>query len=229
MPVENPERQRKTSPPPAIRVVRNHARLFLGAAAGLVLYAILPSQLRASTRLLTAWDFGAFMYLVLATVEFTQFDYARVRTRAAAQDEGAIVLLAIVVAAAIASLGAVVFELGLARTLAPGAERWIFLLVAVTTLLSWTLTHVVFAFHYAHEFYRAPRDPGAGLVFPQEERPDYWDFVYFSFVIGMTFQVSDVQVTSKALRRLVVAHGIVAFFFNVAILALTVNIGANMI
>jgi uncharacterized membrane protein len=96
-------------------------------------------------------------------------------------------------------------------------------------LLSWTLIHAIFAFHYARVYYSTPGPLGAGLEFPADDRPDYWDFVYFSFVIGMTFQVSDVQVTSKVLRRFVVAHGFVSFFFNVAILALTVNLSANLI
>ena len=105
-----------------------------------------------------------------------------------------------------------------------------FTLAALTILISWILIHVMFALHYAHEFYGGEDvGRGGGLKFPGDPRPDYWDFVYFSFVIGMTFQVSDVQVTGKHLRRLVVAHGVVAFFFSVAILALAVNIGSQMI
>lgn len=222
-------RAHATKPLLAFRIVRNHYRLFIGLAAGLVLTATLPSSSRTSTRLLAGWDLAAFTYLALALIDFARFNYQRVRARAAAQDEGAALLLVIVVAAAVASLGAVVSELRHVDALLPEDQQQVFALVAVTTFLSWSLIHAVFAFHYAHEFYRAPRDPGDGLVFPREDCPDYWDFVYFSFVIGMTFQVSDVQVTSKVLRRLVVAHGIVAFFFNVAILALTVNIGANLI
>jgi uncharacterized membrane protein len=211
-----------------VRNLRNHSRIFIGLVAGLCFYALMPGDLRFATRVLSAWDIAALVYLGLSVVAFARFEDTRVRARAAEQDEGAAILLIIVVAAAIASLGAVVSELGHARTAPAGAPK-VFLVVAVTTLLSWTLVHVVFAFHYAHEFYRAAHGAKPALVFPQDDKPDYWDFVYFSFVIGMTFQVSDVQVTSKSLRRLVVAHGIVAFFFNVAILALTVNIGANLI
>jgi uncharacterized membrane protein len=88
----------------------------------------------------------------------------------------------------------------------------------------------MFALHYAHEYYGGEDvGRGGGLKFPNETQPDYWDFVYFSFVIGMTFQVSDVQVTGKRVRRLVVAHGVVSFFFSVAIIALMVNIGSGLI
>ena len=97
----------------------------------------------------------------------------------------------------------------------------------LTIVLSWAFIHTMFALHYAHEFY--DRTAG-GMAFPGDDRePDYWDFVYFSFVIGMTSQVSDVDVTSKEIRRTVTAHGVVAFVFNVALLALTINLAASAI
>jgi hypothetical protein len=96
---------------------------------------------------------------------------------------------------------------------------------ALTILLSWAFIHTIFALHYAHEFYDVT---AGGLVFPQSGGdPDYWDFVYFSFVIGMTSQVSDVAVTSQELRRIVTAHGVLSFVFNAALLALTVNLAAG--
>jgi uncharacterized membrane protein len=97
---------------------------------------------------------------------------------------------------------------------------------------SWTVTHTVFALHYAHHYYGDGPAPGAdddrgGLAFPGEEPPDYWDFLYFSFVVGMTCQVSDVQVTSRAMRRMTLMHGVLSFFFNTVILALSVNLLAG--
>ena len=98
----------------------------------------------------------------------------------------------------------------------------------VTIVLSWAFIHTIFALHYAHEFYDEDAPRGGGMAFPGgEEEPDYWDFVYFSFVIGMTAQVSDVGITSKQIRRTVTAHGIVSFLFNAALLALTVNLAAG--
>jgi uncharacterized membrane protein len=100
----------------------------------------------------------------------------------------------------------------------------------VTILLSWTFTHTMFALHYAHEFYDENAGKGGGLIFPGELRePDYWDFIYFSFVIGMTSQVSDVAITCRPIRHTVSAHGIISFVFNVTLLALTVNIAASAI
>jgi uncharacterized membrane protein len=99
----------------------------------------------------------------------------------------------------------------------------------LTIALSWAFTHTIFALHYAHEFYSENDGPPGGLQFPGSEDPDYWDFVYFSFVIGMTSQVSDVAIRSKPIRRIVAAHGVISFVFNVALLSLTVNIAAGAI
>ena len=107
----------------------------------------------------------------------------------------------------------------------PCSSRW----RSSTILLSWAFIHVVFAVHYANEYYARAAQEDAGLTFPKDDAPDYWDFLYFSFVIGMTSQVSDVAVASKPVRRIVLAHGIVSFLFNVTLLALVVNIAASVI
>jgi len=154
-------------------------------------------------------------------------DVHLMRRRAALQDEGQFTILALTVGAARASLGAILAEFG---TSAVGASRppSQLILAILTILLSWALIHTIFALHYAHEYY--DETAGQGMAFPGgEAHPDYWDFVYFSFVIGMTSQVSDVAITSKLIRRTVAAHGVVSFLFNAALLALTVNIAAGAI
>jgi uncharacterized membrane protein len=214
--------------PKPLRIVRHHPRLAIAAVLGVVVVLLLPGNLRLSTRLLIGWDIGAVLYLVTAIALVQNFDLKRVQVRAEQYDEGGLLVLVLTVAAAVASLAAIVIELGASRG-ANVSDRLALLLAAGTAVLSWALVHTIFAFHYAHRFYRGPGSRGSGLSFPLSEHPNYWDFVYFSFVIGMTFQVSDVQVTTTALRRLVIAHGIVSFFFSVAILALTVNLGANLL
>ena len=117
-----------------------------------------------------------------------------------------------------------------AKELAPGQRAWHAALVGATLLLSWTMTHAVFAVRYAHDYYLALRAKRAGtLLFPGDEPPDYWDFVYFAIILGMTFQVSDVQITDRATRRLATAHGLLSFLFNTVIVALTVNIAAGLL
>ena len=109
-----------------------------------------------------------------------------------------------------------------ARSRAP----WSYALAIATVILSWAFIHTIFALHYAHDFY-GKGQRATGLKFPGDGQPDYWDFIYFSFVIGMTFQVSDVAVTNKWIRRSVVAHGVLSFFFTTTVVALTVNMAAS--
>jgi uncharacterized membrane protein len=220
--------------PKPMRIARTHARLLLAAVIGLAVLAALTwftHGTRLSTRLLIGWDVGAVVYLALAFMIIAKFDLRRVRQRAASQDEGGFLVLILTVAAAVSSIAAIVVELAWVRdTKDPNAAIYLALAV-ITIALSWTLVHVVLALLYAHEYYGEDHR-GRGLLFPGEgehAKPDYWDFVYFSFVIGLTFQVSDVQVTNRYIRRIVVAHGAVSFVFNVAIVSLMVNIASQFI
>jgi len=206
--------------PKVLRIVRARPRLFLAALFGAALSLLLPADWRLATRVLTAWDAAVAFYLIGAFVQVARSDVARIRRYAGILDEGRLAILVVVVGAAIASLGGILAQLGGGRAASHLA------LATVTILLSWSLVHVIFALHYAHEFYAAkPR--GGGLTFPGGEEPDYWDFLYFSLVIGMTSQVSDVAVTGRTIRRTVAAHGVVSFLFNAALIALTVNIAAS--
>jgi len=212
--------------PRIVRVVRARPRLFLSAALGIVVALLLPSEWRVATRLLVGWDIGLIVYLVFAFVAMGKADTARIRRRAAMLDEDRVVFLVLTAAAGLASLAAIVAELGVKEA---GREPAHLALAAVTIALSWMFTHTIFALHYAHEFYIENRYQDGGLAFPGKEQPDYWDFVYFSLVIGMTSQVSDVAVTAKQIRRTVTWHGVLSFFFNVTLLALTVNIAASVL
>lgn len=210
--------------------LRVHSALLVSILLGLAAFLLLPQTLELSARLVMSWDIGALCYLGFALSIVMRFSLARARSRAADQDEGATLILILTVIAVAVSLGAVISLLGSAKNF-PGAKQPLLLTLAVgTTLISWLLIHTMFALHYAHEYYGGEDvGRGGGLKFPSDPQPDYWDFVYFSFVIGMTFQVSDVQVTNRRVRRLVVAHGVVSFFFSVTIIALMVNIGSNLI
>jgi uncharacterized membrane protein len=196
----------------------------VGIAAIGVLTAL--TNWRPVMRGLVGWDIGIGLYVILAIEMMARADVHQIRRRAAAQDEGAIVILVLTVSTALASLLAIVALLG--TSAAGAAQRRVMELVlaTITIGLSWALIHTMFALHYAHEFYDQSGVPG--LEFPGgEKEPDYWDFVYFALVIGMTAQVADVGITTKEIRRTVAAHGVVSFFFNVALLALTVNIAAS--
>jgi uncharacterized membrane protein len=215
-------------PPLPLRIVRARLRLFASGALGVVVTAALAvlTDWRPATRLLVGWDIAIALYLGLAFHLMAGSDIRLIRRNAAQEDEGQFAILVLTVAAALASLAAILAQLGTTAGGVGGRQPVNLVLAALTILLSWAFIHTIFALHYAHEFY--DESAGGGMAFPGGDlEPDYWDFVYFSFVIGMTSQVSDVGVTSKVIRRTVAAHGIVSFVFNAALLALTVNIAAS--
>jgi uncharacterized membrane protein len=210
------------------RFLQARWRLLLAALLCVVLVLLLPDGYRLVSRLLMGWDAGVALYLVLVMAMIMNSDTGRVRRQSALQDEGRIAIPILTVAAALASLAAIVFWL---RTSGQGEldELRILALLFLTILLSWAFIHTMFALHYAHEYYAEHRGQGGGLRFPGNTEPNYWDFVYFAFAIGTATQVSDVAVTSRTIRRTVTAHGMVAFVFNVTLIALTVSIAGDAI
>jgi uncharacterized membrane protein len=211
--------------PLPVRVVYGRPRTFIALAVGVIAFLLLPGTLRLPTRLVIGWDVFAALYLVLAYIVMLRCDVGHIRLSAVLQDDGRFVMLLLTALGAFASLAAIVFELGAAK----GNATWL-ILATVTIVLSWATVHTAFSLHYAHEFYRGSK-PG-GLQFPSGDahaEVDYWDFVYFSFVIGMTAQVSDVGITDKVIRRTATVHGIISFVFNTALIALMVNIAGSAI
>lgn len=223
--------RRRPSSPLVFRLLRAHVRLVaavgFGAIATWISYGavLTPHDDLLATHLLRGWDAGVIFYLALLAPMMSAARVADIRRRAAAQDEGRFALLVLTVTAGVASFAAIIAELGRSG----GASPRELILATATILLSWSFVHVIFALHYAHEFYSDGGENAGGLTFPGGEDPDYWDFVYFSFVIGMTSQVSDVAICSKPIRRTATAHGVLSFFFNAAVLALTVNIAASLL
>ena len=211
-----------------VRVGVAHKRLVIAAAIGIAtIFALRVTDLTLVTRLLLGWDTAVTIYLVAVVIVMVRCStVADIERNAAILDEGAFGLLLLTIAAAIASLGAIFAELAALERANPSYALYIGLAIA-TVVLSWTFIHTIFALHYAHDFY-GEASRSEGLKFPGNTQPDYWDFVYFAFVIGMTFQVSDVAITNKSIRRMVVAHGALSFFFSTAIVALTVNIAAGL-
>lgn len=213
-----------------LQQIRARPRLVTATILGLSTLAVLPATLSATTRALLVWDLGAGLYLALAWIMMLRANVERMRRRAKEQDDGAVVVLTLTVFAAVASLAAIVLELIGAKDYSPHAQHLHLALSVVTILCSWFLVHTAFALHYAHEFYGDGMDTEQHcLTFPGNSEPDYLDFLYFAFVLGMTAQTSDVTISSSAMRRLALAHGIIAFFFNTTLLALVVNIAAGLI
>ena len=145
------------------------------------------------------------------------------------EDEGRLVILAFVVTASLMCLGAIVVELAFAKDL-KGMLRYTHIaLAALTIVSSWAFTQVMFALHYAHDYYvRDARGEHGGLDFPGEQTPDYGDFLYFSCVIGTSGQTADVNISSRKMRRINMMHCVLAFFFNTTLVALTINIASGL-
>jgi uncharacterized membrane protein len=215
------------------RYLRRHLRLVLSVLLGIVAYLVLPRPIGGGTRLLAAFDLAAVAFLGAVWIMMARATTAQMRRRSQIEDEGRHVVLALSAATAVAILLAIALELHDIRDQPPAATGLRVTLAAVTILLAWFFMNTIFALHYAHFFYGASDASGGaearGLAFPGRAEPDYWDFLYFSFVIGMTFQVADVRIENHRLRRIALAHGVLAFFLNVVVLALTINIIAGLL
>lgn len=217
--------------PKLIRLIMARPRLFICALVGLTTVMILPSSLALHevTRLIIGWNVGACLYLLLAARMMFWSTHERMRNRALQQDEGRIIVLALVATSAIMSLGAIVAELAVAKDM-HGMLRYDHIaLAALTILSSWAFTQVMFALHYAHDYYVAEvHGNHGGLEFPGGHAPDYGDFLYFACVIGTSGQTADVSFTSRTMRRTGLLHCVLAFFFNTALVALTINIASGL-
>lgn len=211
-----------------VRFVRARARLLLSFVAGFVLFLVLPQDTRLEVRFLLSWDLMALVYIFATLRMISKSTVETCYERAALYDEGDWVILLVVIVSAAASFGTIFAELAVLKQ--PHASLTHALGISVGTVaLSWTFTHLVFTLHYANVYYRPDDDGPGGLKFPGDRPPDYRDFLYYSFVIGCAAQTGDVATISRAMRRISLIHGIVAFSFNTAILALTINVGASLL
>jgi uncharacterized membrane protein len=212
-----------------------HRLLVSFLVAGLVWFG-LHGRVQPSTQSIATWDVFALCILLLAWLTIITTPPHKLRLRAQAQDLSRTVIFVFVVMAACAGLFAVGLLFFTNKGVAQRPHFFFHLLMSLVAVVSsWMLVHTVFGLRYAHTFYGDPDGPkgsqlhAGGLEFPGGRLPDYMDFAYFSFVIGMTFQVSDVQITSREFRKLVLLHGMLSFGFNTVILALTINTVSNLL
>ncbi len=208
-----------------------HQRLVYGAVVGACV-TLLPLPTDWSTQVLLAWCAGSGTFLALAWWLAVRFDAQRTRARALAQDQSGWMLSSLLLLSVFISAGAIALMLQHIKDLAT-AQRLAHLALSMLALaVSWLLMQTIFAFHYAHLYYQCEsrgHDVGAGLQFPGKQPPDYFDFLYYAHVVGMTSQVSDVMVTARHMRRLTLLHSLAAFAFNMLVLALSINVVAGAI
>lgn len=209
-----------------LALIDAHHRFLTAAGFGILAFLLLPPGWPVFTRVLAAWNVLSGTILTLAWVTIIHADPGEAASTAKLQDSGRTAIFAVVLVAACASLFTVGALLGTAKGLGHGRLVEHILFAVGTVFCSWTLVHTVFTLRYAHIFYDLDEEnhrPG-GLKFPDEDNPDYLDFAYFSFVVGMTCQVSDVGISGRRLRRLALVHGLITFGFNTAIVAMSVNL-----
>ncbi len=216
---------------PLFRIIKARSRLISSVVVSILIACFLPEAVaqKAVTRAIIGWNFGAIFYLIFTFKMMFWWSHEKIQARARAQDEGRILVLILVVIAAFFAVGAIVAELAFAKNLTGLLKYAHIALAGVTIVISWFYTHVMFAQHYAHDFYvnRFLSKP-EGLDFPQTKNPDYLDFLYFSCVIGTSGQTADVNFTAKEMRRTGLVHCVLAFFFNTTLLALTINIASGL-
>jgi uncharacterized membrane protein len=194
-----------------------------------VAVAAIPWPFDAMTRGLAGWCAGAAVYLVLAWWLADTFDAQQTRKRAQSLDQPNVVILVSMLVVIGASVVAIAMLLQQVKLMSGPARTGHIALGLVALVGSWLMMHTIYAFHYAHRYYIDQRDgsPDGGLDFPGKQDPDYFDFLYYAYVVGMTTQVSDVQATSREMRRITLVHSVLAFAFNMLVLALSVNVAAG--
>ena len=218
-----------------MRLIQARPRLFLCIAIGVVVALVQPHDWRLATRLLIAWNGAVILYLILGAQMIMRADKLSIQRRAKLTDDGKYAFLVLSILAAGASFAAIIFELTGVKDFTGSDKAAHIALVATTIVSSWFFVHLTFTLHYAHEYFAEelrtpdPTDVRGGLIFPGAREPRYIDFLYFSYIIGVASQTADVATSSPTMRALALVHGIVSFFFNTTILALTINIAASLL
>ena len=207
----------------------SHVRQIVAIIVALVTFLFFHQhELSIITHFIAIWDVYAFVVVLMAWITICTANPRNIQRRVRLQDSSRALIFTFVIVAACISLLAVILVLREHKALQKIDRLHLFMAV-LAVIESWLLIHTVFTLRYAHVFYRVEHEAdvegsGRGLIFPGGDNPDYGDFAYFSFVIGMTCQVSDVNITSRFMRRLALLHGLLSFAFNTAILALSINI-----
>lgn len=218
------------------RIVWGHKRLFSSAAIGAGTAYAFPADIDASTLFLISWNAGTWFYFAASGIMIARASPQSIRWRAKVTDEGKFLILVLTSLAAAASIAAIAVQLAAVKNMSGLTKGLHVALAAITILSAWMFTHLTFALHYAHEYFdvlagppEKPAEERRGLIFPGTKEPDYYDFLYFSYIIGVACQTADVAISSPVMRRTALVHGILSFFFNSAVLALTVNLAAGLI
>ena len=212
-----------------LRFIRSRPFLLGALVLGIAVGMFVPERYNDLRRALIGWNSGVWAYLLAMAWTMFRADHSRVRAIAEKQDESGGAVLGAVIVGAILSVYAIVTELANMKEASEHMKALHYGFTALTVIGSWLLVGVMYCLHYAHIYYTANKHT-LPLEFPdQHTQPNYWDFLYFSFTLSVAVQTSDVTVKTRAMRKLVLGHCVLAFFFNLVILGLSVNIAASLV
>ncbi|MGE8065826.1 DUF1345 domain-containing protein [Pseudomonas sp. NPDC089569] len=208
-------------------LTRTHPRLSIATTLGIVMGIVIPAETLIG-KILIGWNVGVWTYLVLMLWLTVRSKATDVRRIADIEDENAGLVLLVVCIAAMASLAAITFELVGSKDLETTRKLLHYGFTALTVLGSWLLIGVIFSVHYARLFYTWEGKEPALRFAEGLTTPNYWDFLYFSFTIGVAVQTADVGVATREMRKIVLAQSLIGFVFNTAILGFSINIAAGL-
>lgn len=216
---------------PVLRVLIVRPRLMMSIAIGCLIGFGLPSSFvpHAITRLLIGWNVAAITYCALAIELMTRATRAHMRLNACTQDEGKYTILTLVLISSVLTLFATAVEMSAAKDVHGTLKAIHVALAGLTVFTTWWVNQIMFALHYAHDYYRHAGRKDRGLMFPGTAQPDYFDFLYAAAIIGTSGQTADVSFNTSPTRRLAMVHSVLAFFFNTIVLALTINFAAGLL
>ena len=211
------------------QVLRNRPFMTLALVVGMLCVALLPWPVRPTVRALIGWDCAVWLYLALMWVRMVTAHQNKVRANAMREDAGATIVLTVICLATVASVAAIAIELATVKGLGFRAGLGHYTITAATLFGAWFLIPTIFTRHYARLYYGSPTDDRA-LRFPDRKlEPNYWDFLYFSFTIAVASQTADISLTNRSARRAVLAQSILSFYFNMAVLGLSINVAAGLV
>jgi uncharacterized membrane protein len=226
------DRQGETSR--ILQLLRKHVIFAIAILAGLLVFLLLTTREVNARNLLAGWNVSALLFIAATWRRMLRASVATIRKRSADLDFSDTLLMFLSIAAALASIAGIGLELHQVKDAAPGAALARAMVAIATILISWVFLHTLFTLHYAHRYYGGDDDgdgvKGDGLKFPEGlDEPVYWDFLYYSFTIGVASQTADVATSSTVMRKLTLLHSVLSFLFNTTILALAINVGASLL
>ncbi|TQX86222.1 MULTISPECIES: DUF1345 domain-containing protein [Rhizobium] len=221
--------KRRAARSPVVMLVRKHLNVVLAVLTSLVVFALTTSRQFNASNFLASWNWGAVVYIAFTWYCMLRSNVSRIRQRSADCDFSDVLVLCLSIAAAVASIGGIGIELSGVKNASPAQALENAGTAFLTILISWVFLHTLFTTHYAHRFY-ADSSGKPPIRFPDDiKEPNYWDFLYFTFTIGVASQTADVAIATTSMRKTALLHSVLSFLFNTTILALAINVGASLI